>query len=234
MASPHEVLGVPPDADDDEIIDAYRDQVKSAHPDHGGSAREFKRVQRAYRRLRDDAVDAHLTEPAAQEPESAPRTEAANGAARGSRESDTGATRPEGALIEYLDYDALADHGWVLDDENLFEKAADADLDPTTYGHLAVGPHESLLEAAESAGLTWPYACRGGACTNCAVLVYAGEMPTPKSHVLPPSMVERGIRLSCIAAPTSDEAKIVFNVKHLPGVDELRLPPTRFREAMDG
>jgi hypothetical protein len=41
-------------------------------------------------------------------------------------------------------------------------------------------------------------------------------------------MVERGIRLSCISAPTTDDMKIVYNIKHLPGLDELRLPADRF------
>lgn len=216
-----DLLGVDPDADEEAVIDAYRERVKEVHPDHGGSAREFQRVKRAYERVlagtavpdADVAVDDR-------------------GAERGSDEG-SGGDATDGTIVEYLNYAVLDDHGWALDDDDLFGKAADADLDPGDYGHLVAGPHESLLEAAEAAGLAWPYACRGGACTNCAVMVVEGEMPTPQSHILTPELLDRGIRLSCLAAPTSGEAKIVYNVKHLPGVDDLRLPPTRFKQAQD-
>lgn len=222
MESPHEVLEVPPDADDDTVVDAYRERIKEVHPDHGGSATAFKRVRRAYEQLLNGE-----TSPLPEEDAGEPTPE------RDDDDERPGSSATEGSMVEYLDYEVLADYGWALDDEDLFEKAGKADLGPDVYGHLVVGPHESLLEAAESAGFAWPYACRGGACTNCAVMILDGEMPTPKSHILPQEMVDRGIRLSCIAAPESNEARIVFNVKHLPGVDELRLPPTRFKQAQD-
>lgn len=43
----HEVLGVDADADRDEIVNAYREQVAKTHPDNGGDPEEFKRVVRA-------------------------------------------------------------------------------------------------------------------------------------------------------------------------------------------
>jgi ferredoxin len=130
--------------------------------------------------------------------------------------------------VEYLDYEVLADLGWGLDDDDLFEKAAGAGLDPDDYGRLLVEPREFLLEAAEHRGFAWPYACRGGACANCAVAVVEGEMTMPPGHILPQEMLDRGIRLSCVCEPSTEEAKVIFNVKHLPGLDELRLPADRF------
>jgi hypothetical protein len=44
-------------------------------------------------------------------------------------------------------------------------------------------------------------------------------------------MLDRGIRLSCVGAPITDEMRVVFNVKHLPDLDELRLPPRPFEQA---
>ncbi|MDY7081629.1 MAG: ferredoxin, partial [Halobacteria archaeon] len=32
------------------------------------------------------------------------------------------------AIVKYLNYEVLDDHGWSMDDDDLFEKAADADL----------------------------------------------------------------------------------------------------------
>lgn len=56
MAEPHEVLDVPPDADERTVRTAYRDLLKEHHPDHGGSRDAFLRITEAYETLleRDD------------------------------------------------------------------------------------------------------------------------------------------------------------------------------------
>ena len=45
--APHEILGVAPDAPDEVVRSAYRALVKDAHPDNGGSQREFRRLEEA-------------------------------------------------------------------------------------------------------------------------------------------------------------------------------------------
>ena len=214
---PFEVLGVTTDADDAEISRAYRKRVKETHPDQGGSREAFMRVQQAYAAIRDGTVElaedgsveaADATDPATtSEPQGPP---------------------PGTSRMEYLDYEVLADYGWEIDDDDLFETAADADLGPGEYGRLLVDHEETLLEAAERCGFAWPYACRGGACANCAVLLREGEVAMADSHVLPDGMVAEGIRLSCLCRPRSDELQVVYNVKGLPGLDELRLPSQQF------
>ncbi|WP_276270591.1 ferredoxin Fer [Haloarcula litorea] len=224
MASPYEILGVDPDADDAEIVDAYRRRVKDVHPDHGGSPDEFRAVQEAYELLQNGYEPGdEVVAPDAGDGETAPASEQDDA-------EPSEPPEPEGVVVEYLDYEVIADHGWDLGDDDLFEKAADGGLDPERYGQFRVADNETLLEAAEDAGYDWPFACRGGACTNCAVAVVEGEMPSPASHVLPQELHEKGIRLSCIAAPATD-AKIVFNVKHLPAVSELLLPASRYDRA---
>jgi len=47
-ASAYEVLGVAPDADDDELRRAYRLRLRQSHPDTGGDASVFVQVQRAW------------------------------------------------------------------------------------------------------------------------------------------------------------------------------------------
>jgi hypothetical protein len=42
----------------DEVKSAYRSKIKQAHPDHGGDADEFQRLQEAYATARDHAADA--------------------------------------------------------------------------------------------------------------------------------------------------------------------------------
>ncbi|MDQ2073813.1 ferredoxin Fer [Haloarcula sp. H-GB4] len=216
MESPFEVLGIAPDADDGEIVDAYRERVKEAHPDQGGSAAEFQTVKTAYERLQNgyDPGDPLPDETSEPEPE-----------------AEEAPPEPDDPMVEFLNFEVLEDHGWTLEDEDLFAKAADANLRSTDFGRFYVDPNDTLLEAAEKNGFAWPFACRGGACTNCAVAVVDGEMPSPASHILPPELTEKGIRLSCIAAPVSDDAKIVYNLKHLPEVSELLLPASRFEQA---
>ncbi|MFC7248457.1 ferredoxin Fer [Halomicroarcula sp. GCM10025324] len=228
MESPFEILGVDPDADDADIVDAYRDRVKEVHPDQGGSVHEFRMVQTAYERIEagyqpgdpvPDPDPAAGPEPAADDEADEPAEEPAE------------PPEPDGLRVEYLDYEAIVDQGWSLDDPDLFEAAADADLDEATYGEFYAAEDQPLLEAAEDNDLHWPFACRGGACTNCAVAVVDGEMPSPASHVLPPELFDKGIRLSCISAPVSDDMQVVFNMKHLPEVGELLLPASRFEQA---
>ena len=238
MVTPFEVLGVDPDADDGDIVDAYRQRVKEAHPDHGGSTEEFRRVQDAYARIQagdaDDELD--LAADAEQDDENtgseatASEAEDASADAGGDDDGDA-ADEQTGTRVEYLDYQAIVDLGWSLDDEDLFEKASEADLDPVDYGRFVVEEGETLLEAAEARGFAWPYACRGGACSNCAVAVVEGEMPDQRGHILPREMLDRGFRLSCLDGPVSEDLKVVFNVKHLPDLDELRLPTGRFGQA---
>jgi len=216
---PFQVLGVDEDADEAELSRAYRQRVKEVHPDQGGSREEFVRLQRAYTAIQNgDMVVEENGAPspgasAADEPESARQAQG---------------PPPGTARMEYLNYEALVDHGWDIDDDDLFEAAADADLGPGEYGRVLVRDDETLLEAAERCGFAWPYACRGGACANCAVLLREGEVEMAQNHVLPEGMVEEGIRLSCLCRPQSEELQVVYNVKHLPGLDELRLPSQQF------
>ncbi|MEF8783812.1 MAG: ferredoxin Fer [Haloarculaceae archaeon] len=215
MESPYEILLVDPGADEEEIERAYRERVKDAHPDQGGSVTEFRAVRTAYERLKAGYDgDGQFDIP----PE--------NGESGATTKARYAATQ-----VTYLNYDALADHGWEIDDGDLFEKAARASLDEADYGTFQVEPGESLLEAAENRGYVWPFACRGGACANCAIKLFEGELSMPVNHILPSEMMEQGIRLSCNGMPITDELQVVYNVKHMPALEELLLPPRPFEQA---
>ncbi|TKX74725.1 2Fe-2S iron-sulfur cluster binding domain-containing protein [Halorubrum sp. GN11_10-6_MGM] len=216
MVSPFEVLDVDEDADDEAIERAYRERVKRAHPDQGGSVEEFQLVRRAYRELeaRDENGEEGDSETTA--------------AADIDLDDDSDAAEVQPTRVEFLDYEAIVDYGWSLDDDDLFRKASHADLAPDAHGRLLVHPDESLLEAAERSGFAWPFSCRGGACANCAVYLAEGELSQPTDHIMPDDLAERGFRLSCNGYPLTDELSVVFNVKQRPELDDLILPPGPF------
>jgi len=206
VSSPFEVLGVDRDAGPREIHGAYRRRVKETHPDQGGSAAEFQRVREAYEELSSGRRELDAADTADVD---------------GSEET----TDVEGSRVEYLDYAVIAERGWSIEDPDLFEKAEAAGVTEDHAGNLVNDWGTSLLEAAEDRGCAWPYSCRGGACANCAVAVVEGELSIPVNHVLPQEMVDRGIRLSCVGEPTSDQLKVVYNLKEMPDLEELLLPP---------
>ncbi|OCP36318.1 molecular chaperone DnaJ [Ensifer sp. LC163] len=53
MIDPYEMLGVDRDANDQTIRTAYRKAAKAAHPDSGGDAEQFARLQAVYDLLKD-------------------------------------------------------------------------------------------------------------------------------------------------------------------------------------
>lgn len=57
--NPYEVLGVSPDATQDEIAKAYRAKSRKLHPDAGGDAAAFAELSHAYEILSDEAKRAH-------------------------------------------------------------------------------------------------------------------------------------------------------------------------------
>ena len=157
--------------------------------------------------------------------ESEPIDRAADVIDRYSQRDVAPVVRRTDARVEYLDYEAIAEHGWSIDDDDLFEKASAAGLDPEQYGRVLVEPGETILEAAESRNLTWPYACRGGACANCAVLVKEGDVAMPGNHVLSDEQVsEMNARLTCVGVPVTDRVRLVMNVQGLEQFEGLRLP----------
>ncbi|SEW30543.1 ferredoxin Fer [Natrinema salifodinae] len=118
--------------------------------------------------------------------------------------------------VEYLNYEVLDEHGWEIEDEDLFEKAADADLDDADHGTIEVRGRRYVLDAAEDQGFDWPFECRAASCANCAGIVYEGDLSMDMDLILTEDEVEeRGIVLTCQAVPASDEVKLVYNAMHL-------------------
>lgn len=60
--NPYKILGLQDDCGSHDVLKAYRRRVKECHPDKGGDPREFDRVARAYRVLKDPSLRAHYDE----------------------------------------------------------------------------------------------------------------------------------------------------------------------------
>jgi 2Fe-2S type ferredoxin len=118
--------------------------------------------------------------------------------------------------VEYLNYEVVDDNGWEVQDDDLFEKAGGEDLGEEDLGEIEVAEGEYILEAAEAQGYDWPFSCRAGACANCAAIVTEGEVEMDMQQILSDEEVEdKGVRLTCVGTPASDDVKIVYNAKHL-------------------
>lgn len=119
--------------------------------------------------------------------------------------------------IEYLDYSVLTDYGWDLEDDDLFGKAADAELSTEEYGTFDTYESEAVLVAAERAGFFWPFSCRGGSCANCACKVIEGELTMNEQIALTDEEVEeKNIYLTCISQAATEHVQLVYNVKQVP------------------
>jgi ferredoxin len=154
-----------------------------------------------------------------------PPEEAIDVIARYNQQRSVPVFRQTESQVYYLAYDVLEDEGWSVTDNDLFEKASQASLDPEQYGRIVVKPGETILEAAENRGFSWPYACRAGACANCAVLVKDGDVAMPGNNVLSDEQVNvMNARLTCVGVPVTEEVKLIMDVQQLDQFSDLRLP----------
>lgn len=114
------------------------------------------------------------------------------------------------ATVEYLDYRAVREHGWDVEDDDLFEKARAADLDESAYGTFEADRTDSLLRSAQDHGLKWPSQCRSGTCAMCAGVLKDGEAEMDMNLFLEDEEVEEmNLRLTCTCTPESDVVQIV-------------------------
>jgi len=118
--------------------------------------------------------------------------------------------------VEYLNYEILDDHGWDINDDDLFEKASEADLSRENHGSLTVGEGDFILDAVEAANLEWPYSCRTAACANCAAKVVDGDVDMAMQMILSDEEVrDKDLVLTCVGTPGAEDVQLVYNVKHL-------------------
>lgn len=64
---------------------------------------------------------------------------------------------------------------------------------------LSVPENQTILDAAEQAGLPLPVGCRYGACITCAAKLIDGKIDQPQALCLKPDQLEAGFVLLCVA-----------------------------------
>ncbi len=71
---------------------------------------------------------------------------------------------------------------------------------------IAVGPRETLLQAARREGLAFPHGCRVGGCATCRCLLVEGRVRelTETASLLSDEELDRGVILACQAVPRGD------------------------------
>ena len=71
---------------------------------------------------------------------------------------------------------------------------------------------ESVLESLQAAGLSVPYACKGGVCTTCRAKVTEGTVTMKKNYGLSEAEVADGYVLTCQALPVSKSVTLSFDI----------------------
>ncbi len=89
-------------------------------------------------------------------------------------------------------------------------------------------PNETVLQAAERAGVTMPYRCRVGGCGTCKCRLLAGEIKplTEFSYVLSSEQLQEGYILACQSVPKSD-IKVEIDLQKLAILIEKNLIKTQ-------
>jgi ring-1,2-phenylacetyl-CoA epoxidase subunit PaaE len=70
---------------------------------------------------------------------------------------------------------------------------------------------ESILDAAEGAGLELPFSCRAGVCSTCRTKVVQGSVEMAQNFALEDWEVEAGYVLCCQSRPTSAKVEITYD-----------------------
>jgi ferredoxin len=69
---------------------------------------------------------------------------------------------------------------------------------------LAVPENQTILAAANDAGLDLPSSCNAGVCTTCAAQVTSGTVEQGDGMGVSPDLQAQGYALLCVAYPRSD------------------------------
>jgi 3-phenylpropionate/trans-cinnamate dioxygenase ferredoxin reductase subunit len=73
-----------------------------------------------------------------------------------------------------------------------------------THRAVLCRAHQTLLEAAEAAGLPLPFSCRQGLCGTCRSKLVSGRVDTQHRGGIRPRQIAMGYILVCCSRPLGD------------------------------
>lgn len=86
----------------------------------------------------------------------------------------------------------------------------EAILDGLRHGFTAA-PGETLIDAAQRAGLRVPFSCRGGMCCTCRAKVVEGRVAMRTNYSLEAWEIDQGFTLTCQAVAQTDRVVVDFD-----------------------
>jgi len=87
---------------------------------------------------------------------------------------------------------------------------AEAVLDGIRH-RFPVAADQSIIEAAEAAGLELPYSCRGGMCCTCRARLVDGKVDMAANYSLERWELEAGFVLTCQSRPTTPKVVLDYD-----------------------
>lgn len=69
---------------------------------------------------------------------------------------------------------------------------------------FSCSPDQTVLAAAEAAGVALPSSCCSGVCTTCAAVITEGSVEQSDAMGVKAELQEQGYALLCVAFPRSD------------------------------
>ncbi len=82
-------------------------------------------------------------------------------------------------------------------------------LDGKVY-QVSIQPGQTILQAAQEAGLDVPYACEEGICCTCRAKLYQGQVHMAVREALSDWEIEKGYILTCQAVPLTPEIDVEY------------------------
>jgi ferredoxin len=92
-------------------------------------------------------------------------------------------------------------HGIPVSDTSSFEITASLDGASHSFSCRA---DQTVLAAAEAAGVPLPSSCCSGVCTTCAARITSGSVHQPDAMGVKEDLRQQGYALLCVAYPLSD------------------------------
>jgi ring-1,2-phenylacetyl-CoA epoxidase subunit PaaE len=115
----------------------------------------------------------------------------------------------------HTEYFTAVSKNQITDEEQTTEsnEVLDRSIQIEVFGQkkeVLVKVDQTILEAAQDAGMDPPYSCTVGVCTTCRARLRSGKASMDEREGLSDSEIDEGFVLTCQAHPLTDDVDLVF------------------------